>query len=144
MFTILSCIWMCYTCKLCRCMYLHTTRTNLLLTCKYANKDQLTFFLNKEKSSCCMYLHTTISSNWNILLVWSCCAYITIIYSVLLGIISLITGQIERRFINVPIGASWVEVTMRTSGFDTPRKFFLDTLQVHFSMIIYFYMWVWF
>ncbi|KAF3340242.1 tripeptidyl-peptidase 2 [Carex littledalei] len=44
--------------------------------------------------------------------------------------LSFYPGQIERRFINVPIGASWVEVTMRTSGFDTPRRFFLDTLQM--------------
>ncbi|KQK00668.1 tripeptidyl-peptidase 2 isoform X2 [Brachypodium distachyon] len=40
------------------------------------------------------------------------------------------SGHIERRFINVPIGASWVEVTMRTSDFDTPRRFFLDTVQI--------------
>ncbi|KAM0869156.1 hypothetical protein ACQ4PT_040859 [Festuca glaucescens] len=40
------------------------------------------------------------------------------------------SGHIERRFINVPIGASWVEVTMRTSALDTPRRFFLDTVQM--------------
>uniref|UniRef100_A0ACD5Z3T0 Uncharacterized protein n=1 Tax=Avena sativa TaxID=4498 RepID=A0ACD5Z3T0_AVESA len=40
------------------------------------------------------------------------------------------SGHIERRFINVPIGASWAEVTMRTSAFDTPRRFFLDTVQM--------------
>lgn len=28
------------------------------------------------------------------------------------------------------MGASWVEATMRTSGFDTARRFFVDTLQV--------------
>ncbi|AQK73356.1 Tripeptidyl-peptidase 2 [Zea mays] len=40
------------------------------------------------------------------------------------------SGHIERRFINVPFGASWAEVTMRTSAFDTPRRFFLDTVQI--------------
>ncbi|KAK3154839.1 hypothetical protein QOZ80_2BG0195730 [Eleusine coracana subsp. coracana] len=40
------------------------------------------------------------------------------------------SGHIERRFINVPYGASWAEFTMRTSAFDTPRRFFLDTVQV--------------
>ncbi|KAJ4800193.1 Tripeptidyl-peptidase 2 [Rhynchospora pubera] len=44
--------------------------------------------------------------------------------------LSFYPGYIERRYINVPIGASWVEVTMRASGFDTPRRFFLDTLQM--------------
>uniref|UniRef100_A0A0E0K3A0 tripeptidyl-peptidase II n=1 Tax=Oryza punctata TaxID=4537 RepID=A0A0E0K3A0_ORYPU len=44
--------------------------------------------------------------------------------------LSFKSGHIERRFINVPIGASWVEVTMRTSAFDTPRRFFLDTVQI--------------
>ncbi|GJN40688.1 hypothetical protein PR202_gb29949 [Eleusine coracana subsp. coracana] len=40
------------------------------------------------------------------------------------------SSHIERRFINVPYGASWAEFTMRTSAFDTPRRFFLDTVQV--------------
>ncbi|XP_047082269.1 tripeptidyl-peptidase 2-like isoform X1 [Lolium rigidum] len=40
------------------------------------------------------------------------------------------SGHIERRFINVPIGASWVEVTMCTSALDTPRRFYLDTVQM--------------
>ncbi|XP_006647647.1 tripeptidyl-peptidase 2 [Oryza brachyantha] len=44
--------------------------------------------------------------------------------------LSFKSGHIERRFINVPIGASWVEVTMRTSAFDTPRRFFLDAVQI--------------
>nr|CAB3447450.1 unnamed protein product [Digitaria exilis] len=44
--------------------------------------------------------------------------------------LSFRSGHIERRFINVPFGASWVEVTMRTSAFDTPRRFFLDTVQI--------------
>jgi hypothetical protein len=46
--------------------------------------------------------------------------------------IFLPAGHIERRFINVPFGASWAEVTMRTSAFDTPRRFFLDTVQVYY------------
>ncbi|KAK3220701.1 hypothetical protein Dsin_014671 [Dipteronia sinensis] len=33
-------------------------------------------------------------------------------------------------FIEVPPGASWVEATMRTSGFDTSRRFFVDTVQI--------------
>lgn len=43
-------------------------------------------------------------------------------------------GRIERRFIEVPLGASWVEATMRTSGFDTARRFFIDTVQVHVAL----------
>ncbi|KAK9178803.1 hypothetical protein WN943_027997 [Citrus x changshan-huyou] len=43
---------------------------------------------------------------------------------------SFLPGQIERRFIEVPLGATWVEATMRTSGFDTTRRFFVDTVQV--------------
>lgn len=48
----------------------------------------------------------------------------------------LCSGQIERRFIEVPFGASWVEATMRTYGFDTARRFFIDTVQVK-SIVIY-------
>ncbi|KAJ3680504.1 hypothetical protein LUZ60_016782 [Juncus effusus] len=44
--------------------------------------------------------------------------------------LSFYPGHIERRFIDVPRGASWVEVTMRASGFDTPRRFYIDTLQL--------------
>ncbi|XP_050220637.1 tripeptidyl-peptidase 2 isoform X2 [Mercurialis annua] len=39
-------------------------------------------------------------------------------------------GHIERRFMEVPLGATWVEATMRASGFDTARRFFVDTVQV--------------
>ncbi|OAY76111.1 Tripeptidyl-peptidase 2 [Ananas comosus] len=39
-------------------------------------------------------------------------------------------GNIERRFIDVPLGATWAEATMRTSGFDTARRFFIDTVQI--------------
>lgn len=39
-------------------------------------------------------------------------------------------GHIERRYIEVPLGATWVEATMRTSGFDTTRRFFVDAVQV--------------
>nr|AFN53634.1 tripeptidyl peptidase II [Linum usitatissimum] len=39
------------------------------------------------------------------------------------------SSHIERRFIEVPLGASWVEATVRVSEFDTTRRFFLDTLQ---------------
>ncbi|PUZ76946.1 hypothetical protein GQ55_1G331000 [Panicum hallii var. hallii] len=44
--------------------------------------------------------------------------------------LSFRSGHIERRFVDVPFGASWAEVTMRTSAFDTPRRFFLDTVQI--------------
>ncbi|WRX16951.1 Peptidase S8/S53 domain - like 10 [Theobroma cacao] len=43
---------------------------------------------------------------------------------------SFLPGHIERRYIEVPLGASWVEATMRTSGFDTSRRFFVDTVQI--------------
>lgn len=49
----------------------------------------------------------------------------------------MITGHIERRFVEVPIGATWVEGTIRTSGFDTPRKFFISSVQVWFSITKY-------
>ena len=39
-------------------------------------------------------------------------------------------GHIERRYIEVPHGASWAEVTMKTSGFDTARRFYVDAVQV--------------
>ncbi|KAG2715893.1 hypothetical protein I3760_03G100000 [Carya illinoinensis] len=39
-------------------------------------------------------------------------------------------GQIERKYIEVPLGASWVEATIQTSGFDTPRRFFVDAVQI--------------
>jgi hypothetical protein len=37
----------------------------------------------------------------------------------------------------VPFGASWVEATIHTSGFDTTRRFFLDAVQVHNVMRTY-------
>ncbi|KAH6782852.1 tripeptidyl peptidase ii [Perilla frutescens var. hirtella] len=43
---------------------------------------------------------------------------------------SFVPGQIERKFVEVPIGATWVEVTMKTSGFSTARKFFIDSVQL--------------
>ncbi|XP_024992283.1 tripeptidyl-peptidase 2 isoform X2 [Cynara cardunculus var. scolymus] len=39
-------------------------------------------------------------------------------------------GHIIRKYIEVPYGASWVEATMRTSGFDTARRFYIDTVQL--------------
>lgn len=44
--------------------------------------------------------------------------------------ISFVPGQIERRFIEVPFGATWVAATMKTYGFDTARRFFIDTVQL--------------
>lgn len=44
--------------------------------------------------------------------------------------ISFLPGQVERRFIQVPLGANWVEATMQTSGFDTARRFYVDTVQI--------------
>ncbi|CAL9008689.1 unnamed protein product [Prunus brigantina] len=43
---------------------------------------------------------------------------------------SFLPGHIERRFIEVPLGATWVEATMQTSGFDTARRFFIDSVQL--------------
>ncbi|KAL4191574.1 hypothetical protein AMTRI_Chr07g81290 [Amborella trichopoda] len=43
---------------------------------------------------------------------------------------SFMPGHIERRFIEVPVGATWVEATMRTQGLDTSRKFFIDAVQL--------------
>ncbi|KAJ6876302.1 tripeptidyl-peptidase 2-like isoform X2 [Populus alba x Populus x berolinensis] len=43
---------------------------------------------------------------------------------------SFVPGHIERRYIEVPFGATWVEATMQTSGFDTTRRFFIDTVQI--------------
>ncbi|KAL2324539.1 hypothetical protein Fmac_023597 [Flemingia macrophylla] len=39
-------------------------------------------------------------------------------------------GHIERKYIEVPHGASWVEATMNASSFDTARRFFLHTVQI--------------
>lgn len=49
--------------------------------------------------------------------------------------VRLCSGQIEMRFIEVPFGATWVEATMRTYGFDTARRFFIDTVQVKYLVI---------
>ncbi|KAK6155687.1 hypothetical protein DH2020_009935 [Rehmannia glutinosa] len=43
---------------------------------------------------------------------------------------SFVPGHIERKFVEVPIGATWVEVTMKTSGFSTARRFFIDSVQI--------------
>ncbi|XP_078427505.1 tripeptidyl peptidase ii [Wolffia australiana] len=50
--------------------------------------------------------------------------------AVLLSQVSFFPGVIVRRFIDVPHGATWVEATMRTSGFDTARRFFIDAVQL--------------
>ncbi|CAI9260290.1 unnamed protein product [Lactuca saligna] len=39
-------------------------------------------------------------------------------------------GHIVRKYIEVPYGATWVEATMRTSGFDTSRRFYIDVVQL--------------
>ncbi|GFP82230.1 tripeptidyl-peptidase 2 [Phtheirospermum japonicum] len=44
--------------------------------------------------------------------------------------LSFVPGHIERKFVEVPIGATWVEVTMKTSGFSTARRFFVDSVQI--------------
>ncbi|GER51008.1 tripeptidyl-peptidase [Striga asiatica] len=41
-----------------------------------------------------------------------------------------VPGHIERKFVEVPIGTTWVEVTLKSSGFSTARKFL-----VHFAQI---------
>ncbi|KAI5070002.1 hypothetical protein GOP47_0014345 [Adiantum capillus-veneris] len=50
--------------------------------------------------------------------------------SVLFKGMNFVPGHIERRFIVVPIGATWAEATMRVSGFDTPRRFYLNAVQL--------------
>ncbi|XP_020240475.1 tripeptidyl-peptidase 2 isoform X2 [Cajanus cajan] len=44
-------------------------------------------------------------------------------------------GHVERKYIEVPHGASWVEATMNASSFDTARRFFVHTVQVVFHGI---------
>ncbi|KAK1289335.1 hypothetical protein QJS10_CPB18g01565 [Acorus calamus] len=44
--------------------------------------------------------------------------------------IQFLPGHVERRFIEVPHGATWVEATMQTSRFDTARKFLISTVQI--------------
>lgn len=39
-------------------------------------------------------------------------------------------GHTERRFVVVPEGATWAELSVRVHGFDTPRQFFINTVQV--------------
>ncbi|KAL9317577.1 hypothetical protein ACSQ67_014094 [Phaseolus vulgaris] len=39
-------------------------------------------------------------------------------------------GQVERKYIEVPNGASWIEATMKASSFDTVRRFFVHTVQI--------------
>lgn len=48
-----------------------------------------------------------------------------------ISVIHMIVGHIERKFVEVPIGATWVEVTMKTCGFSTARTFFIDCVQVY-------------
>ncbi|KAL0304275.1 UNVERIFIED_CONTAM: Tripeptidyl-peptidase 2 [Sesamum radiatum] len=44
--------------------------------------------------------------------------------------LSFVPGHIERKFVELPIGATWVEVTVKTSGFTTARRFFIDSVQI--------------
>ncbi|KAG2401576.1 Tripeptidyl-peptidase 2 [Vigna angularis] len=39
-------------------------------------------------------------------------------------------GHVERKYIEVPNGASWIEATMNASSFDTVRRFFVHTVQI--------------
>ncbi|KAH6555217.1 hypothetical protein KP509_1Z272900, partial [Ceratopteris richardii] len=41
-----------------------------------------------------------------------------------------VPGHIERRFIVVPLGATWAEGTFKVSGFDTPRRFYVNVVQL--------------
>lgn len=47
-----------------------------------------------------------------------------------LQLMQFIPGKIERKYIEVPVGATWAEATMRASGFDTARRFFVDAVQI--------------
>eukprot|EP00249_Psilotum_nudum_P018372 c26772_g1_i1 orf=205-4470(+) len=44
--------------------------------------------------------------------------------------LKFVPGHIERQFINVPVGSTWGEATLKLSGFDSPLKFFLNVVQV--------------
>lgn len=39
-------------------------------------------------------------------------------------------GAIERRFISVPEGTTWAEATLRMNDFDTPRRFYVNAVQL--------------
>lgn len=59
---------------------------------------------------------------------------LTCLYSLCyLFLLVFFVGHIERRYMEVPAGATWVEATMRTSGFDTARIFSVAVVQVTFS-----------
>ncbi|CAM6096265.1 unnamed protein product [Calypogeia fissa] len=44
--------------------------------------------------------------------------------------LSFTPGHIERRFVVVPEGATWAELSVRVSGFDTPRQFSITAVQL--------------
>ncbi|KAL3696139.1 hypothetical protein R1sor_010215 [Riccia sorocarpa] len=44
--------------------------------------------------------------------------------------LSFVPGFTDRRFILVPEGATWAEVTIRCHGFDTPRRFIVSAVQL--------------
>ncbi|KAL2642830.1 hypothetical protein R1flu_010417 [Riccia fluitans] len=44
--------------------------------------------------------------------------------------LSFVPGFTDRRFILVPEGATWAEVTIRCHGFDTPRRFLVSAVQL--------------
>lgn len=50
--------------------------------------------------------------------------------SIIFSGLTFIPGHIERRFIVVPVGATWAEATVRASGFDTPRRFYVNAVQL--------------
>lgn len=66
------------------------------------------------------------SLSWFQFPVFNCKSKVTITFYQIIGSL----GHIERRYIEVPHGASWVEATMKASGFDTARRFFVDAVQV--------------
>jgi hypothetical protein len=39
-------------------------------------------------------------------------------------------GDVMRQFISVPEGTTWAEATLRISGFDTPRKYYVNAVQL--------------
>ncbi|XP_024379679.1 tripeptidyl-peptidase 2 isoform X4 [Physcomitrium patens] len=44
--------------------------------------------------------------------------------------LSFVPGAIERRFISVPEGTTWAEATLKMAGFDTPRRFYVNAVQL--------------
>lgn len=56
------------------------------------------------------------------------------------SVVHAFAGHIERKFLAVPDGASWAEAIFHVAGFDTPRRFFINAVQVYLSFTVGFMM----